>query len=50
VRLLVFLHGTTLMHPGALGRTREQRVAQVRDGDDPTLHDYGLRELETFEP
>jgi hypothetical protein len=41
MRLLVFLHGTTLMHPGAVGRTRRQRVAQVRAGDDPTLHDYG---------
>ena len=41
MRLLVFLHGTTLMHAGAVGRTREQRVAQVRAGNDPTLHDYG---------
>jgi hypothetical protein len=40
MRLLVFLHGTTLMHPGAVGRTREERVAQVRAGEDPALHDY----------
>jgi hypothetical protein len=40
MRLLVFLHGTTLMHPGAIGRTREERVAQVRAGVDPALHDY----------
>ena len=41
MRLLVFLHGTTLMHPGALGRSREERVAQVRDGADPSVRDYG---------
>jgi hypothetical protein len=41
MRLLVFLHGPALMHPGAVGRTRQQRVAQVRAADDPTLHDYG---------
>jgi hypothetical protein len=40
MRLLVFLHGTALMHPGAVGRPREERVAQVRRGADPALHDY----------
>jgi hypothetical protein len=40
MRLLVFLHGTTLMHPGAVGRTRSERVAQVRAGADPSLHDF----------
>lgn len=40
MRLLIFLHGTTIMHPGAVGRTREERVAQVRTGADPALHDY----------
>jgi hypothetical protein len=40
VRLLVFLHGTAIMHPGAVGRTREERVAQVRTGADPRLYDY----------
>ena len=40
MRLLIFLHGTVLMHPGAIGRTREERVAQVRAGADPSLHDY----------
>jgi hypothetical protein len=38
--LLVFLHGTTLMHPGAVGRTRAERVAQVRARSDPKLYDY----------
>ena len=40
MRLLVFLHGTALMHPGAVGRTRQERVAQVRAAQEPTLHDY----------
>lgn len=41
MRLLVFLHGTTLMHPGAVGRTRAERVADVSTGSDPTLQDFG---------
>lgn len=40
MRLLVFLHGTVIMHASATGRTREERVAQVRIAADPTLHDY----------
>lgn len=40
MRLLVFLHGTVTMHPGAAGGSREQRVAQVREMSDPALHDY----------
>jgi hypothetical protein len=39
VRLLVFLHGTVLMHPGAIGVTRAERVAQVRAGH-LTIGDY----------
>ncbi|MBO0814959.1 MAG: hypothetical protein J2P30_07395 [Actinobacteria bacterium] len=39
MRLLVFLHGTVLMHSGAIGVTRAERVAQVRAGD-PTVGDY----------
>jgi hypothetical protein len=39
VRLLVFLHGTVLMHSGAIGVTRAERVAQVRAGH-PTISDY----------
>ncbi|MGA2828710.1 MAG: hypothetical protein ABSF03_21620 [Streptosporangiaceae bacterium] len=38
-RLVVFLHGTVLMHSGALGRTRAERVAQVQ-ARDPTVRDY----------
>jgi hypothetical protein len=40
MRLLVFLHGTALMHPGAVRRTRQERVAQSAPPQDPTLHDY----------
>jgi hypothetical protein len=40
MRLLIFLHGTAIMHPGGLGRRREERVAQARTGADPALHDY----------
>jgi hypothetical protein len=40
VRLLVFLHGTVLMHADGLGRTREERVAQARDRMHPGLYDY----------
>jgi hypothetical protein len=40
MRLLVFLHGTAIMHPAGIGRSREERVAQVRTGADPALHDY----------
>lgn len=40
MRLLVFLHGTALMHPGAVGRTRQERIAQVRAAQEPTLRDY----------
>ena len=39
MRLLVFLHGTVLMHAGAVGVTRAGRVAQVRSGH-PTVGDY----------
>ncbi|MGH3080359.1 MAG: hypothetical protein ACRDNH_04395 [Gaiellaceae bacterium] len=40
MRLLIFLHGTAIMHPGAVGRRREERVAQVRTRADTALHDY----------
>ena len=29
MKVLVFLHGTTIMHRSAVGRTREERVQQV---------------------
>jgi hypothetical protein len=44
MRLLVFLQGTVLMHPGGVNRTRAERVAQVRTKSDAALHDYGAYE------
>jgi hypothetical protein len=39
MKILVFLHGTIIMHKNAEGRTREERVAQVTEGDE-SLHDW----------
>ena len=39
MKIMVFLHGTTLMHRNAIGKTREERVKQVLDGDE-SLHDF----------
>jgi hypothetical protein len=39
MKVLVFLHGTTIMHKNAKGRTREQIVGQVIAGE-KSLHDY----------
>jgi hypothetical protein len=39
MRLLVFLHGTVLMHAGAADVTRAERVAQVR-ANDPAVREY----------
>jgi hypothetical protein len=39
MRLLVFLHGTVLMHAGAVDVTRAERVAQVR-ARHPTVREY----------
>lgn len=40
MRILVFLHGTLIMHKSAEGKTREERVKQVVN-DDPWVRDYG---------
>jgi hypothetical protein len=34
MQILVFLAGTTLMHANAVGKSREERVQQVRRGED----------------
>ena len=39
MKIMVFLHGTAIMHPGAAGRTREERVRQVLERD-PSLYDF----------
>src|SRR5574340_673652 len=39
MKILVFLHGTTLMHATAIGKTRIQRVQQVLDRE-PGVADF----------
>lgn len=39
MKILVFLHGTSIMHASAIGRTRQQRVQQVLERD-PSVGDY----------
>ena len=39
VKIMIFLHGTTIMHKNALERTREERVKQVHDSD-KSLSDF----------
>ncbi len=37
---MVFLHGTVIMHRNAEGRSREERMDQVRSGEDPSVRDF----------
>jgi len=39
MKILIFLHGTVIMHKSADGKTREERVMQVLNSD-PSVHDY----------
>lgn len=39
MKILVFLHGTAIMHPSAAGRTREERVKQVLESDE-SIYDF----------
>ena len=41
MKILVFLHGTTLMHRGAIGHSREERVRQVLVGEE-FVRDYEM--------
>ena len=41
MKILDFLHGTTIMHKDAKGLTREEIVKQVMEGDE-SIHDYAL--------
>ena len=55
VKIMIFLHGTTIMHKNALDRTREERVKQVLDGEE-SLYDFAtyipvgnaVRKLQTW--
>jgi hypothetical protein len=40
MKIMVFLHGTAIMHKNAVGRTRDERVKQVIDRD-RSLYDFG---------
>lgn len=40
MKIMIFLHGTAIMHKSGLGVTREERVKQVIQGDDLSLHNY----------
>lgn len=55
VKILIFLHGTTIMHASAAGKTRAERVRQVREREEsvrnfaiyiPTEH--AVEKLETW--
>lgn len=39
MKILIFLHGTAIMHRKAIGKTREERVQQVIDND-PSIYDF----------
>ncbi len=39
MKILVFLHGTTIMHKNAVGHSREDIVKQVQGGE-KSVHDY----------
>jgi len=39
MEIMVFLHGTAIMHKNAVGYPREERVKQVADGD-ASLYDF----------
>jgi len=39
-RILVFLHGTSIMHRNVLGLSREKIVQQVIDGFDDSIYDF----------
>ena len=39
MKILVFLHGTAIMHSSAIDRTREERVKQVLDRDE-SIYDF----------
>jgi hypothetical protein len=39
MKLMVFLHGTAIMHPAARGIPRTERVQQVREGE-PSVRDF----------
>lgn len=41
MKIMVFLHGTVIMHKSAVGRQREERVRQILDRRDQAIYDFG---------
>ncbi len=41
LRILIFLHGTTIMHRNARGLSREEIIKQIIDGIDDSISDFG---------
>jgi hypothetical protein len=39
MKIMVFLHGTAIMHSSGVGHSREDRVQQVREGE-PSVRDF----------
>lgn len=39
MKIMVFLHGTTIMHKAGLGKTPQERVRQVEENE-PSVHRY----------
>jgi hypothetical protein len=40
MKVMIFLHGTVIMHRHGLGVMREERVKQVMEGTDASVRDY----------
>jgi hypothetical protein len=40
MKIMVFLHSTVIMHRNAQRRSRQERVDQVRNGEDPSVRDF----------
>jgi hypothetical protein len=40
MRLLIFAEGTVVMHPSARGRSREERVRQIKEGTDSSIFNW----------
>lgn len=39
MKILIFLHGTAIMHRNAIGKARQERVQQVIDNDS-SIYDF----------
>lgn len=39
MKIMIFLHGTSIMHKSGIGKTPQERVKQVEEND-PSVHNY----------